>query len=158
MSANDNKTARERVDDLLSPPLVDGPSAAPYLRRITIALERIADSLASRAPSSDANTKVDHGLLDTAGVAAHFGVSTRWVQRHVRPSFRAAGRGKKWYRLEDVEQRLAAHAPVDVARPTRPSKKRVGDASDMRRTQPEAEIAEVERRLRASVTKPRRQR
>jgi hypothetical protein len=58
-----------------------------------------------RTPSTSA--PADTRFLSRSDIARHLRVSTRWVERHLRPTAQASKRGRAWYTLEDVEAQLA---------------------------------------------------
>lgn len=126
--------------------------------RARLAIEGVRDAilgLAAPRPEVEADP-----LLDLDALAAHLGVSTRWVQRNLRPSLRASARGKGWYRMSDVEAQLGVigSAPMTRTRSRARAAKTpsANTTSTVSRVESPNEIAELEAKLRASLAKPTR--
>lgn len=129
------------------------------LDRTRRAIESVRDAIA-RLTVPDASDVRDP-LLDIDALAARLGVSTRWVQRHLRPSLRASARGKGWYRLSDVETQLAVMEEPRTSRPrtkarSSPTTKSTPTKPVLRRAEAPDAIAEMETKLRASLSNPTR--
>lgn len=134
------------------------PDALAVLMRIARALERLASH--GRQPDLPPLSPPASELLGLEALALHLGVSKRWVQRHVRPTFRSSPRGRSWYRISDVEEQIRAAdltAPisrrgssegVDEPRIRYPNRRAVVSSS--------AEVQDVERELRSKLATPPR--
>ena len=107
-------------------------------------------------------------LLSRRDIAAWLSVSTRWVERHLRPSAQAAAGGRAWYARDDVEGQLAQlhggalpasrrGAPVDGASPAQRRARRAAAAGEsvFEGVEHAREVAALEASLRASVETPR---
>lgn len=127
------------------------------LHRVAIALEGILDAIASNKRIVAA-TSTD-GLMSQDELAEQLGVSSRFVQRHIAPSLRTGPRGKKFYRLRDVEEQLAASTTPAIDRSNGPQRTRstrgIANPSPAPR-EVSAEVGAIEAKLRASLNKPRR--
>lgn len=142
-------------------PVPTDPSTDVVLGDIASSLRRIADALERALSPRSAHTlpsSPDAEVVDIRQLATLLAVSTRWVQRHLRPSFRASTRGKAFYRVADVEAQLAVAAPAKTARTTTRAKPKpiTTTSTTVPRREAEADIAAVEARLRAAMTTPRR--
>lgn len=171
MSERNRRTADRKpamlfdVDESVGKVLAENVALIMYGDGGAVVVPRVAPPAGDQAgaPSSNAELAGDR-LLSRRDVASWLSVSTRWVERHLRPSVQATPRGRAWYTRDDVEAQLARLH--DRKKPR--SRRTAGDSSltsAQRRARREAasggstfqgieharKVAEVEQSLRASV-------
>ncbi len=144
--------------------LADNVALIMYGDGGTVVIPRIAPS---SDPAGEPHSNIDvvgGRLLSRREVATWLSVSTRWVERHLRPSAQATPRGRAWYTREDVEAQLARLGDRKKPRSRRTTSDD-GLTSAQRRARRDAasggstfqgieharHVAEVEQSLRASV-------
>lgn len=135
----------------------------------TVVVPRVAPTGEATGRPETGAEGADNRLLSRREVASWLSVSTRWVERHLRPSAQARPRGRAWYTRDDVEAQLARLHDREKPR----SRRTTGDGgltSAQRRARRDAasggstfqgieharKVAEVEQSLRASVEKAQR--
>ena len=120
----------------------DGPHTTDWM--ILLELRRIRELLL--------NQTEHERLVTKAQAAKRLGVSTRWIERHLKPVAQASARGRAWYSDADIERQLASRATGSV----------IGSASTLRRskvkpqTRPTSNRAkEIEAELRRDLERHR---
>ncbi len=86
-------------------------------------------------------------LLDRREVAAWLGVSTRWVERHLRPTSQPRAGGRAWYTRADVEDQMRALRPHGAAPPLPRRRSKLVPRATLD-TDVQKRIAAIEARLR----------
>jgi hypothetical protein len=95
------------------------PAEQPsHADRIAVAMESIAASLSALVAHTEDNTT----RLTKEQLAKTLGVSSRWIERNIRPSLRAARGGRSWYAEEHVREQLDSRHLGPTRRRTTPKK------------------------------------